>query len=318
MADAAAPTAISRLRDIPATLFVLGLCLAWWIRCEWAGDTTKVDDLVAFGALERSRAWSGEPWRLVSAMFLHIGALHLVWNVWGMYSLCGAVERWIGSWRFLVAYFLSGLLGSASSLAMHDVVGAGASGAAFGMIGVVLVAHYHVQGSWRAFFASSAVKGILVNIAIWTALGMTALRMDNWAHGGGLLGGILAGIPLLAWRQRRPRVQAAGVAVVALLVAAACFVAVRPAPGATALYGAHRAFQDGVAKFESDPAGALRDFERAEALGDSTPENPFNRGLLRGVLGDEAGARREFERARDRSAPGSELRAKAEERLRGP
>jgi rhomboid protease GluP len=98
-------------------------------------DVASSQALIAAGALERSQVWAGQWWRLLTAVFLHIGLIHLLANSLFGFSWCRVVERVLGHGRFLALYLVAGLGASASSLLAHDVISAGASGALFGMIG---------------------------------------------------------------------------------------------------------------------------------------------------------------------------------------
>jgi rhomboid protease GluP len=190
------PRGTTDLGGMPATLAIALLCLLAWSAAALTGDTTSARHLVALGALERGRVWAGEPWRLLSATFLHAGAAHLLWNVAGIVVSCGPVERALGSWRFLAIYLASALGGSAFSLLAQDVVSAGASGALFGVLGAVLVLRWRVLGGWRAFLADTPTRGLLSALAAWNLIGLAlvlaGIRMDHWAHIGGFVSGVAA------------------------------------------------------------------------------------------------------------------------------
>jgi membrane associated rhomboid family serine protease len=95
--------------------------------------------LVAWGALFAPRVADGEWWRLFSAMFVHVGLIHLVFNMIALAMIGPPVERLVGTRAFLAFYLASGLVGSASSLQAHPLTtSAGASGAIIGVYGVLL------------------------------------------------------------------------------------------------------------------------------------------------------------------------------------
>jgi tetratricopeptide (TPR) repeat protein len=156
-------------------------------------------------------------------MFLHIGPVHLIWNIVAGFSWTAPFERVMRPTRFLVIYVLSGLAGSAVSLIGHDAVSAGASGALFGVIGGVIVLQRKALGSWGALWAQPEIRRNLVMMFIWLAIGPIA-GFDSFAH----LGGMLAGAALtwtlvpLHWGN-----FGAAVAAVALTV----WVSLRPMPG---------------------------------------------------------------------------------------
>jgi rhomboid protease GluP len=222
----AAPSLGDRIRNAPVTFAICAINLAYFLYVEAHGSTTNVLDLVRFGALERSHVWAGEYWRFITPVFLHIGWIHLLWNTYALVGWCAPVERAIGHLRFVFVYLATGMGACAVSLLAHDVTGAGASGAAFGIVGVTLALRWRALGSWEAFKADRWVRSTAVTIVLWTVLGFTAVRMDNFAHGGGLLTGALLGVILVRGpsMKRAARVVAwvaFGVAFASLLAAAA-------------------------------------------------------------------------------------------------
>ena len=141
------------------------------------------------GLLER-----GEYWRLVAAMFLHGGWLHWFLNCWALYQLGTLYETLFGSPRFTLIYFVSGICASAaSSLHMQEGVGVGASGAIFGILGAFIFSllrspQYRHQ-PWTRSLINQLVFWIAVNIVI----GFSFKFIDNTAHIGGLIAGLILG-----------------------------------------------------------------------------------------------------------------------------
>jgi rhomboid protease GluP len=169
------------------------LNVGWFLFAQSHGDTRDASILLLFGATERRRIWAGESWRLLTSCFLHIGWVHLLMNTYFMFGWCSYVEQELGPLRFALAYLLTGIGASAISVIGHTVIGAGASGSGFGMIGIVLMIAYRKLGGWEPFFANESVQSILRNTAIWVVLGIFLIRMDNFAHLGGLVFGLLIG-----------------------------------------------------------------------------------------------------------------------------
>ncbi|MBI3854136.1 MAG: rhomboid family intramembrane serine protease [Planctomycetes bacterium] len=214
----------------PVTTVLLALCVAVMVVAEQAGSTTESDILVRFGATEREHVWSGQYWRLLTSMFLHIGWVHLAWNVWAMFGWCTEVERILGHGRFLAAYLLTGLASSALSLVGHPVVSAGASGAGFGMIGILLGGAFLKLGGATPFFIHRGVVAILKWVFVWFVLGFTVMPMDNWGHLGGFLSGIAAG-GLWVGGPRISRIaRAAAWALFSAVLAALVLAAIHPWP----------------------------------------------------------------------------------------
>jgi membrane associated rhomboid family serine protease len=212
------PSFADRVRSAPTTYAICAINVAVFLYVEAHGSSTDVVDLVRFGALERSHVWAGEYWRLVTPMFLHIGWVHLLWNTYALAGWCGPVERVLGRPRFLAAYLITGMSASAVSLLCHDVTGAGASGAAFGIVGVTLALRWRALGSWPAFTADRWVRSTTVTMVIWTVIGFTAVRMDNFAHAGGLAAGGLMGALYVWTPARSPAVRVAAWAAFAALM----------------------------------------------------------------------------------------------------
>ena len=190
---------------------------------EQHGSTLNTGTLLEFGASEQLHVWTGEYWRLVTPMFLHIGWMHLLWNTYASIGWCMVVERALGGRRFLAMYLLSGVAGACMSVAAHRVVSAGASGALFGVVGATLVLRRRMLPSWSALWADHAGRSTIINIGIWTFIGLTALKMDNFAHLGGFLGGGGA-VWVMSMRPKR----SLGWAAYGALFATLLLVAVRP------------------------------------------------------------------------------------------
>ncbi|MBA2296126.1 MAG: rhomboid family intramembrane serine protease [Actinobacteria bacterium] len=159
----------------------------------------------------------GDWYRLVTAMFLHASLLHLGFNMLALYWFGTVVEQALGTWRFLLLYFVSGIAGSAGALALSDpfAVTVGASGAIYGILGALLVLEYRATGS----FAGQALGLIVINLALTFAIPNISIG----GHLGGLAGGILATFALAHFRYARRR--SVGPALVALIAVASLVVA---------------------------------------------------------------------------------------------
>ena len=275
-------TPIDAVKRAPLTTLLLAACVALTAAAEHSGSTLQVDTLIRFGANERGHVWSGEFWRLVTSMFLHIGWFHLFWNVSAMFGWCGSVERFLGKGRFLAGYFLTGVTSSSLSLIGNNVVSAGASGAAFGMIGLLLSGAYVKLGGTAPFLRHKGVANTLKWTVLWFALGMTVAPFDNWGHLGGLLSGLALGALWSAGDQLRPAARNAGW----ITLSAASFVlliaAVYPWPFLyPAMKGWGRFEQAIVALRRGDPVQAERDFTQAYELGYRNEYLFYNRALAR-------------------------------------
>lgn len=195
-ADASADTEpgfFRRAKMAPITFGLAAINLAVMLWAEKVGKTTDTVTLLQFGAAEPLHVWAGEYWRVATCMFLHIGWIHFAWNTYASVGWCTAIERALGKGRFLFLYLVSGLGAGCLSMATAAIFGpkvsAGASGAMFGIIGATLAIRRRMLPSNAAFFADKGIRSTLIQIGIWTAIGLTALNMDNSAHLGGLITG---------------------------------------------------------------------------------------------------------------------------------
>ena len=206
--------------DAPATTALIALNVLVYIVTVYQGGGVgrPGGDLFLDGALIGAAIEvEGDWYRLVTAMFLHASLLHLGFNMLALYWFGTVVEQALGTWRFLLLYFVSGIAGSAGALAMSSAfaVTVGASGAIYGILGALLVLEYRATGS----FAGQALGLIVINLALTFAIPNISIG----GHLGGLVGGILATFALSHFRYARLR--SIGPALVALIAFASLVVA---------------------------------------------------------------------------------------------
>ncbi|WP_017755780.1 rhomboid family intramembrane serine protease [Calidifontibacillus oryziterrae] len=170
------------------TYILVAVNILMFLLLEWFGSSTDTLTLIQFGAKYNPLILSGEWWRLISPVFLHIGFFHLFMNTVALYYLGIAVERIYGTWRFFIIYFSSGILGAIVSFAFTTQVSAGASGAIFGCFGALL---YFGVVHPSLFFRTMGMNVIAV-LGLNLGLGFVVPMIDNGAHIGGLIGGFLA------------------------------------------------------------------------------------------------------------------------------
>lgn len=156
------------------------------------------DVLTRWGAKVNSAVVQGQWWRLITAMFLHNGLLHIASNGYALYVIGMDLEGFFGRARFLAVYFIAGLAGSVASFAFspYYASGVGASGAIFGLIGALAV----YFGMYRRLFGKRGnlqFWNIIVVVVLNLGLGFSGLLpIDNSAHIGGLVAGALVGYVL--------------------------------------------------------------------------------------------------------------------------
>lgn len=135
----------------------------------------------------------GEVWRVITYMFLHASLLHLIVNMYSLYALGASVENFLGRWKFIVVYLVSGICGGLLSAATgSNTISVGASGAIFGLAGALLYFGYH----YRTYLGEAIKKQIIPIILINLLIGYLIAGIDNFGHIGGLIGGILCTMAL--------------------------------------------------------------------------------------------------------------------------
>ncbi len=151
---------------------------------------------LAWGANFGPATQDGQWWRLASAMFLHFGALHLTLNMWSLWDAGQLVERMYGHIRFVCIYLVSGLSGNLVSLVFHGnlAVSGGASGAIFGIYGAALIFLWRERAAITPHEFRWLFWGALGFASATIILGFIVPGIDNAAHIGGFVMGVLASI----------------------------------------------------------------------------------------------------------------------------
>jgi rhomboid protease GluP len=161
------------------------------------GGSTNPLTLHRLGALETSAVrYGNEYWRMLTALFLHFGPLHLLFNLYALFVIGPGLERAIGSLRFALGYLLAGLGSSAGVLLLRfrDISGeqlVGASGCVMGIVGVwagYLLRHRHEP------FAGRRLGNIVLIVMVQTAFDLSTPQVSMSAHLSGLVTGIVLGL----------------------------------------------------------------------------------------------------------------------------
>lgn len=158
-------------------------------------------DLLKWGANYRPLVNDGEYWRLLTNIFLHGGLIHILFNMYGLLFVGLFLEPVIGKGKYAAAYLGTGIVASIASAWWHPAtVSVGASGAIFGMYGIFLAL------LTTNFFPNGFKKTFLINTLIFVGynllFGLTG-GIDNAAHIGGLLSGLIIGYILYPSLKRR-------------------------------------------------------------------------------------------------------------------
>ena len=187
-------------RHAPAVFTFILFNAAAFLLENLVGSSTDPEVLHRIGALEPYAVIvHGQYWRLFTSLFLHAGALHLLFNLFALYVLGPPLERSIGSLRFGVCYLISGLLSGAGVLFL-TIIGlvqvaqlVGASGCIMGIVGAwagFLLRHRHAPR------AKQRLANVLMIVGIQTAFDLSTPQVSMAAHLCGLIAGFFLGLVL--------------------------------------------------------------------------------------------------------------------------
>lgn len=129
----------------------------------------------------------GDYYRLISSAFLHVSLFHLLVNMYSLYIIGSQIENFFGKTKYIVIYLFSAIMGSLFSMLFTRGVSLGASGAIFGLLGAMLYFGYF----YRIYLGNTITSQILPVILINLLIGFSSSSIDNFAHIGGLVGGII-------------------------------------------------------------------------------------------------------------------------------
>lgn len=149
------------------------------------------NEVLGLGAKVNEAIVAGQLWRLVTPIFLHADLLHIAFNSYALIAFGPQVERPYGRLRFLVIYLTSGVASIAFSFLLSPYPSVGASGAIFGLIGVVGAYFFRYRNRLAA--GGARLTNLLSIVAYNLIYGFIVPAVDNWAHIGGLLAGLALG-----------------------------------------------------------------------------------------------------------------------------
>jgi rhomboid protease GluP len=215
-------------RAAPGTYLLMAINIGVYLWMITHGVNPKMPSdysLLQYGANEPWLVLHDGWFRLLSATFVHVGLWHIAANMWCLWNLGILGEPLVGPFGMIAVYMLTGISGNLLSMAwnvyhfarFHETIylfqiGAGASGAVFGIAGIliVLLSNRRLPFPWEELrrLRSSVIKFAAINLVIGlsTMVVNVGVRIDNFAHIGGFLGGLAIGVPLVprmtAGRQR--------------------------------------------------------------------------------------------------------------------
>lgn len=182
---------------------LIAINVIYFLYLEMTGSTENTRFMVAHGAMYAPLILEGgEYYRLLTSVFMHFGINHIMNNMLILFILGDNLERALGHFKYLLFYLLCGVGANVLSMIVNmgeyrSVVSAGASGAIFGVIGGLLYAVLVNRGRLEDLSARQLVIMIVCSLYF----GFTSTGVDNAAHIGGLLFGIVMGILMY----RKPR-----------------------------------------------------------------------------------------------------------------
>jgi rhomboid protease GluP len=193
----AAPWAKRSTNQTLVTHALVGINAAVFLGMALAGisiTSPTTQQLVHWGANWGPLTLSGEWWRLFTCMFLHIGVIHIAFNMWCLWDLGALAESLYGNWTFASVYLISGVAGSVASVAWHPgTVSAGASGAIFGIAGALIASFYLGEFSLPRAAIQPSLRSVVMFAGYNLLFGAVSGRTDNAAHIGGLVCGLALG-----------------------------------------------------------------------------------------------------------------------------
>jgi rhomboid protease GluP len=211
----------------PATHILLAVNIGIWlamVSTKVSPISPTVNQLVFWGADRAGNVLiEGEWWRIVTAMFVHVGIIHLATNMWCLWNLGLLAEPLMGSWGVLAVYILTGAAGNLLStfsnwwsfesdwMKYHDLgvfpAGAGASGAVFGIAGALIillksnrlpVPPIELKKLRRSVIYFAAINLFIgISISYGTHHFGKGILIDNYAHMGGCACGLLFAAPMV-------------------------------------------------------------------------------------------------------------------------
>jgi rhomboid protease GluP len=183
--------------SFPVTNVLLGLNVIVYGLMTLSGVSPFRPDpeqLLRWGADYGPLTLTTQPWRLLSATFVHGGLLHIATNMWCLWNLGRMAENIFGRFSFLLVYLFTGISASLLSVLLHpDRVSVGASGAIFGVAGALITALYLGKLPIPQYHLKATLNSLVFFAVVNLAIGASLPVIDNTGHIGGLVAGLLVG-----------------------------------------------------------------------------------------------------------------------------
>jgi membrane associated rhomboid family serine protease len=195
-------TRLSAVGGVPwVTNTLVAINILVFAACALSGGGVlkpNVQVLMQWGTNFGPLTMGGEWWRLFTSMFLHFGLMHLAFNMWALYTGGQLVEKLYGSASFSLLYLGAGLCGSLASVLWHPAGNsAGASGAIMGVYGAMLAFFLRKDTLVPASIIAQQRASVLIFAGYNLLIGVSHQGIDNAAHIGGFLGGVVLGLSMV-------------------------------------------------------------------------------------------------------------------------
>jgi membrane associated rhomboid family serine protease/Tfp pilus assembly protein PilF len=195
-----APWTRQRSVSMAVTQAFFGINVAVFIAMSLAVGVTVFGDpawsalSLRLGANYGPLTVNGQWWRLLTCIFIHGGLLHIAFNMWCLWDLGRLAESVYGHWTFAAMYLITGLSSSLASIIWNPIVlSVGASGAIFGIAGALIASFYLGEFSLPRAALQGTLRSVIVFVGYNLFFGAAIAGIDNAAHVGGLLMGLLLG-----------------------------------------------------------------------------------------------------------------------------
>jgi membrane associated rhomboid family serine protease len=212
-------------REFRMTKLYVGLCVAVFLAILAATKQLEMlggrdSELLRWGAVG-GLLGRIEPWRYLSAMFVHFGVLHIIFNGMALWDFGRYTEERVGGGRFVVIFISTGIAGFLLSDFWYSLqqvarMTAGASGGLFGLVGFLIGYMYAAR--------DPAWKSVLMRTAIYAVIFAIAMPVNNAAH----VGGFVTGFPLgwVFFKERQPHKRTRIFNIVAAVLVVASFASI--------------------------------------------------------------------------------------------
>ena len=206
-------------------LIINGLVFLYICYLSGSVFTPDTTTLLALGAKDSVKLAQGELWRLIAPIFIHVGVIHFAFNSYFLYVVGFQLERLLGGPWFLAIYLISGIAGNIASATFSVNMSAGASSSLFGLLGAGFILERTIGTRIKKVTGRRPRnRAYAMTVVINSGLGLLIPFIDNSAHIGGLVAGVLLTAAMINLRPNNlhKRAPSLGIAILLLLTSICC------------------------------------------------------------------------------------------------